>query len=151
MTATAYGWTCAETGERITQEDIGRLVGFPADYPWRHVGRGRGVQNMAQQSADVVCPMVSAALFGPAVPGAEHRPRERRLTHHQTGPGHPRGRSRACGGRRSPSPLGARTRPPRQPPRRPGCRPISSPSPQGPSPGRGDGASRWSARTAGAS
>ncbi|MEW2265955.1 hypothetical protein ACGF5T_33580 [Streptomyces sp. NPDC047853] len=64
VTATAYGWTCAETGERITQEDIGRLVGFPADYPWRHVGRGRGVRNKAQQAADVVCPMVSAALFG---------------------------------------------------------------------------------------
>ncbi|MEV6179931.1 hypothetical protein [Streptomyces sp. NPDC052015] len=64
VTATAYGWTCAETGERITQKDIGRLVGFPADYPWRHVGRGRGVRNMAQQAADVVCPMVSAALFG---------------------------------------------------------------------------------------
>ncbi|WP_181140711.1 hypothetical protein [Streptomyces sp. Ru62] len=64
VTATAYGWTCAETGERISQEDIGRLVGFPADYPWRHVGRGRGVRNMAQQAADVVCPMVSAALFG---------------------------------------------------------------------------------------
>ncbi|MEU0287485.1 hypothetical protein [Streptomyces sp. NPDC006147] len=64
VTATAYGWTCAETGARITQEDIGRLVGFPADYPWRHVGRGRGVRNKAQQAADVVCPMVSAALFG---------------------------------------------------------------------------------------
>ncbi|MFI9155665.1 hypothetical protein [Streptomyces sp. NPDC053367] len=64
VTATAYGWTCAETGERITQEDIGRLVGFPADYPWRHVGRGRGVRTQAQQAADVVCPMVSAALFG---------------------------------------------------------------------------------------
>ncbi|MGW3200110.1 hypothetical protein ACWDBD_37200 [Streptomyces sp. NPDC001118] len=64
VTATAYGWTCAETGERITQEDISRLVGFPADYPWRHVGRGRGVRNKAQQAADVVCPMVSAALFG---------------------------------------------------------------------------------------
>ncbi|MEU5164298.1 hypothetical protein AB0G74_32420 [Streptomyces sp. NPDC020875] len=64
VTATAYGWTCAVTGERITQEDIGRLVGFPADYPWRHVGRGRGVRTKSQQAADVVCPMVAAAFFG---------------------------------------------------------------------------------------
>ncbi|WP_455361277.1 hypothetical protein [Streptomyces sp. SYSU K21746] len=64
VTATAYGWTDAETGERITQADIGRLVGFPADYPWTHVGRGRGVRNVAQQAADAVCPMVAAAVFG---------------------------------------------------------------------------------------
>ncbi|GAA1011499.1 DNA cytosine methyltransferase [Streptomyces thermogriseus] len=62
VTATAYGWTCAETGERITQEDISRLVGLPGDYPWRHVGRGRGVRQKAQQAADIVCPMVAAAL-----------------------------------------------------------------------------------------
>ncbi|MFH8410389.1 hypothetical protein ACH4FX_37285 [Streptomyces sp. NPDC018019] len=64
VTATAYGWADAETGERITQADIGRLVGFPADYPWTHVGRGRGVRNVAQQAADAVCPMVAAAVFG---------------------------------------------------------------------------------------
>ncbi|MET8859626.1 hypothetical protein [Streptomyces sp. NPDC004579] len=64
VTATAYGWACDTTGAKITQEDIGRLVGFPATYPWRHVGRGRGVRNKAQQAADVVSPMISAALFG---------------------------------------------------------------------------------------
>ncbi|MFJ3914345.1 DNA cytosine methyltransferase [Streptomyces vinaceus] len=64
VTATIYGWTDSETGERITQADIGRLVGFPGDFPWRHVGRGRGVRNVAQQAADAVCPMVAAAVFG---------------------------------------------------------------------------------------
>lgn len=49
---------------RQAQSDIGRLVGFPGDYPWTHVGRGRGVRNKAQQAADAVCPMVSAAVFG---------------------------------------------------------------------------------------
>ncbi|MFE7443807.1 hypothetical protein ACFU7X_25540 [Streptomyces chartreusis] len=64
VTATAYGWTCAETGERITLEDISRLVGLPGGYPAHHVGRGRGVRNLTQQRADIVCPMVAAALFG---------------------------------------------------------------------------------------
>ncbi|PVC80362.1 hypothetical protein DBP19_36535 [Streptomyces sp. CS090A] len=64
ITATAYGWTCAETGERITLEDISRLVGLPGDYPAHHVGRGRGIRNLTQQRADIVCPMVAAALFG---------------------------------------------------------------------------------------
>ena len=64
VTATIYGWADAETGERITQADIGRLVGFPADYPWRHVGRGRGVRKLAQLPADAVCPMVAAGVFG---------------------------------------------------------------------------------------
>lgn len=64
VTATAYGWADSETGETISQSDIGRLVGFPATYPWTHVGRGRGVRNKAQQAADAVCPMVSAAIFG---------------------------------------------------------------------------------------
>ncbi|MGW6654987.1 hypothetical protein AMK23_34575 [Streptomyces sp. CB02130] len=64
VTATAYGWADAETGETINQSDIGRLVGFPGDYPWTHIGRGRGVRNVAQQAADAVCPMVAAAVFG---------------------------------------------------------------------------------------
>ncbi|MFF3256475.1 hypothetical protein ACFYWP_37090 [Actinacidiphila glaucinigra] len=64
ITATVYGWADSETGETINQANIGRLVGFEADYPWRHVGRGLGKRNMAQQAADPVCPMVSAALFG---------------------------------------------------------------------------------------
>ncbi|MCX4682569.1 hypothetical protein OG413_46145 [Streptomyces sp. NBC_01433] len=64
ITATAYGWTCAETGERITLEDISRLVGLPGGYPAHHVGRGRGVRNLTQGRADIVCPMVAAALFG---------------------------------------------------------------------------------------
>ncbi|MFI2764922.1 hypothetical protein ACH5A3_39840 [Streptomyces echinatus] len=64
ITATAYGWADSETGETISQADIGRFVGFPEDFPWIHVGRGRGVRNKAQQAADAVCPMVSAAIFG---------------------------------------------------------------------------------------
>ncbi|MFC9803360.1 hypothetical protein ACFWGE_32800 [Streptomyces bacillaris] len=64
ITATAYGWTCAETGGRITLEDISRLVGLPGNYPAHHVGRGRGIRNLTQQRADIVCPMVAAALFG---------------------------------------------------------------------------------------
>lgn len=65
VTATAYGWADSVTGERTGQANIGRLLGFPGDYPWRHVGRGRGVRSVAQQATDVVSPMVSAALFGP--------------------------------------------------------------------------------------
>jgi site-specific DNA-cytosine methylase len=64
VTATAYGWTDTATGQRITQDDISRLVGFRPEHPWRHVGRGRGVRHIAQQTADAVCPMVAAAVGG---------------------------------------------------------------------------------------
>ncbi|MFE2684525.1 DNA cytosine methyltransferase [Streptomyces mirabilis] len=67
VTATAYGWADSETGETISQSDIGRLVGFPADYPWKRDpqrDRGVGKRELAQQPADAVCPMVSAAVFG---------------------------------------------------------------------------------------
>ncbi|MDJ0345515.1 DUF3560 domain-containing protein [Streptomyces sp. H10-C2] len=64
ITATAYGWKDGESGEKIAQATIGRLVGFPGDYPWRHVGRGAGIRNRAQQAADAVCPMVAAAIIG---------------------------------------------------------------------------------------
>lgn len=64
ITATAYGWKDDKTGQRIAQQHIGRLVGFPGDYPWQHVGRGEGIRNRAQQAADAVCPMVSAAVIG---------------------------------------------------------------------------------------
>jgi site-specific DNA-cytosine methylase len=64
ITATVYGWRDDETGEHISQADIGRLVGFPTEYPWQHVGRGKGIRNKAQQAADAVCPMVAAAVIG---------------------------------------------------------------------------------------
>ncbi|MEU3330044.1 DNA cytosine methyltransferase [Streptomyces albus] len=64
VTATAYAWKDAESGRRIGQADIGRLVGFRGDYPWRHVGRGQGIRTRAQQAADAVCPMVAAAVIG---------------------------------------------------------------------------------------
>ncbi|GAA1600938.1 hypothetical protein [Streptomyces globosus] len=81
VTATIYGWTDSETGERITQADIGRLVGFPGDYPWRHVGRGRGVRNVAQQAADAVCPMVAAAVFGRILGIADWEEKTRSYVH----------------------------------------------------------------------
>ncbi|MFJ2589665.1 hypothetical protein [Streptomyces sp. NPDC087538] len=67
VTATVYGWADSETGETISQSDIGRLVGFPADYPWTRDPvrvRGEGKRELAQLPADAVCPMVSAAVFG---------------------------------------------------------------------------------------
>ncbi|MFI1258979.1 DNA cytosine methyltransferase [Streptomyces netropsis] len=64
LTATSYGWKDAETGERIGQVNIARLIGFPGDYPWQHIGRGEGIRNKAQQAADAVCPMVAAAVIG---------------------------------------------------------------------------------------
>ncbi|ORT54610.1 DNA cytosine methyltransferase [Streptomyces sp. CB03238] len=81
VTATAYGWADSETGETISQSDIGRLVGFPADYPWTHVGRGRGVRNVAQQAADAVCPMVSAAIFGRILGDANWETKVRAYVH----------------------------------------------------------------------
>ncbi|TGB01816.1 DUF3560 domain-containing protein [Streptomyces palmae] len=64
VTATAYGWQREADGLKLTQPEIGRLVGFDAAYPWTHVGRGRGVRHLAQQAADVVCPMVAARVIG---------------------------------------------------------------------------------------
>ncbi|MEU6010718.1 hypothetical protein [Streptomyces sp. NPDC047453] len=81
VTATAYGWADSETGETISQADIGRLVGFPRDYPWTHVGRGRGVRNVAQQAADAVCPMVSAAIFGRILGDANWETKVRHYVH----------------------------------------------------------------------
>ncbi|MFD4412509.1 hypothetical protein [Streptomyces sp. NPDC058475] len=81
VTATAYGWADSETGETISQSDIGRLVGFPANYPWTHVGRGRGVRNVAQQAADAVCPMVSAAIFGRILGDANWEAKVRAYVH----------------------------------------------------------------------
>ncbi|MGN9763097.1 hypothetical protein [Streptomyces sp. SD31] len=81
VTATAYGWADSETGETISQADIGRLVGFPGDYPWTHVGRGRGVRNMAQQAADAVCPMVAAAVFGRILGDKEWEAKVREYVH----------------------------------------------------------------------
>ncbi|MFF2572724.1 hypothetical protein [Streptomyces sp. NPDC058084] len=81
VTATIYGWVDSETGERITQADIGRLVGFPGDFPWRHVGRGRGIRNVAQQAADAVCPMVAAAVFGRILGIADWEERTRVYVH----------------------------------------------------------------------
>ncbi|MEU6965090.1 hypothetical protein [Streptomyces chrestomyceticus] len=81
VTATAYGWADAETGQTISQADIGRLVGFPAAYPWTHVGRGRGVRNQAQQAADAVCPMVAAAVFGRILGDADWEAKVRAYVH----------------------------------------------------------------------
>ncbi|MFE7212497.1 hypothetical protein ACFU93_21385 [Streptomyces sp. NPDC057611] len=81
VTATAYGWADSETGETISQADIGRLVGFPGDHPWTHVGRGRGVRNVAQQAADAVCPMVSAAIFGRILGDADWETKVRHYVH----------------------------------------------------------------------
>ncbi|MDX5563654.1 DNA cytosine methyltransferase [Streptomyces sp. ID05-04B] len=64
VTATAYGWKDEDSGQRIHQNDIGRLVGFRSDYPWTHIGRGEGIRTRAQQAADVVCPMTAAAVIG---------------------------------------------------------------------------------------
>ncbi|MFD4020605.1 DNA cytosine methyltransferase [Streptomyces sindenensis] len=78
VTATAYGWKDDETEERIGQDVIGRLVGFPSSYPWRHVGRGAGIRNKAQQAADAVCPMVAAAVIGRVLDVAAWETRARR-------------------------------------------------------------------------
>lgn len=77
ITATAYGWKDDESGEKLGQATIGRLVGFPGDYPWTHVGRGAGIRNKAQQAADAVCPMVGAAIIGRALGIEEWEPRAR--------------------------------------------------------------------------
>ncbi|MFD0270916.1 DUF3560 domain-containing protein [Streptomyces sp. NPDC127106] len=77
ITATAYGWKDEESGERLDQATIGRLVGFPSAYPWRHVGRGAGIRNNAQQAADAVCPMVAAAVIGRALDVDEWETRAR--------------------------------------------------------------------------
>ncbi|MER6980209.1 hypothetical protein ABT317_25360 [Streptomyces carpinensis] len=85
VTATIYGWACAETGERITQEDIGRLVGFPGDHPWRYVRRGKGIRKKAQQPADAVCPMVAAAVFGRILGITNWEAKTRTYVHHLYG------------------------------------------------------------------
>ncbi|MFD9151273.1 DNA cytosine methyltransferase [Streptomyces diastaticus] len=89
ITATAYGWADAETGEKIQQAQIGRLVGFRGDYPWRHVGRGEGIRNRAQQAADAVCPMVAAAVIGRALDVEEWETRARAYAHELYGTGTP--------------------------------------------------------------
>ncbi|WP_435596533.1 DUF3560 domain-containing protein [Streptomyces albogriseolus] len=89
ITATAYGWADAETGEKIEQAQIGRLVGFRGDYPWRHVGRGEGIRNRAQQAADAVCPMVAAAVIGRALDVEEWETRARAYAHELYGTGTP--------------------------------------------------------------
>ncbi|MCX4411651.1 hypothetical protein OG840_61920 [Streptomyces sp. NBC_01764] len=84
VTATAYGWADSETGETISQSDIGRLVGFPANYPWtRDPQRERGVgkRELAQQPADAVCPMVSAAVFGRILGDANWETKVRAYVH----------------------------------------------------------------------
>ncbi len=89
ITATAYGWADAETGEKIQQAQIGRLVGFRGEYPWRHVGRGEGIRNRAQQAADAVCPMVAAAVIGRALDVEEWETRARAYAHELYGTGTP--------------------------------------------------------------
>lgn len=67
ITATAYGWTNSETGERFNPADIGRAVGFPGGFPWQHVGRGEGIRNKTQRKADVVFTGTAAAVIGRAI------------------------------------------------------------------------------------
>ncbi|MFE3601384.1 hypothetical protein [Streptomyces sp. NPDC059142] len=84
VTATAYGWADSETGATITQVDIGRLVGFPADYPWKRDplrGRGLGKRELAQLPADAVCPTVSAAIFGRILGDAHWESKVRAYVH----------------------------------------------------------------------
>lgn len=73
VTATWYGATrrradepqgCASGGRAFTQAELGVLVGFFWDYPWRHVGRGEGIRNKAQQAADAVSPFMGMAVTG---------------------------------------------------------------------------------------
>lgn len=88
VTATAYGWADSETGQTISQADIGRLVGFPADYPWKRDperDRGVGKRELAQQPADAVCPMVSAAVFGRILGDAHWETKVRTYVHEQYG------------------------------------------------------------------
>ncbi|WP_331762501.1 hypothetical protein OG612_45570 (plasmid) [Streptomyces sp. NBC_01527] len=71
VTATWYGATLRATGERaFTQSDLGMIVGFPRDHPWRHVGKREGIRTRAQQAADAVCPLIGAGIAG-AVLGAD--------------------------------------------------------------------------------
>ncbi|MGW2419017.1 hypothetical protein ACWC0C_07090 [Streptomyces sp. NPDC001709] len=67
ITATSYGWTNSATGERMTQADINRAVGFPGTFPMQHVGRGEGIRNKAQRAADVVATPTAAAVIGRAI------------------------------------------------------------------------------------
>ncbi|MEU8759580.1 hypothetical protein [Streptomyces sp. NPDC048659] len=64
VTGTAYGWKREADGLTHTHADLGRAVGFRADFPWIHVGRGEGIRNKTQLIADTVSPMVAAAWIG---------------------------------------------------------------------------------------
>ncbi|MHC3392266.1 DNA cytosine methyltransferase [Streptomyces lavendulocolor] len=64
VTGTAYGWKREADGLTHTHADLGRAVGFRADFPWTHVGRGEGIRNKTQLIADTVSPMAAAAWIG---------------------------------------------------------------------------------------
>ncbi|MFI7501639.1 hypothetical protein ACIBVL_24675 [Streptomyces sp. NPDC049687] len=84
VTATAYGWADSETGDSTSQSDIGRLVGTPTNYPWKRNpqrARGLGKRELAQQAADAVCPMVSAAIFGRILGDADWETKVRAYVH----------------------------------------------------------------------
>ncbi|MFI6688414.1 DNA cytosine methyltransferase [Streptomyces sp. NPDC050485] len=76
VTGTAYGWKREADGLTHTHSDLGRAVGFRADYPWTHVGSGKGIRNKTQLLADTVCPMASAAWIGHIL-GREWEPQTR--------------------------------------------------------------------------
>lgn len=61
VTEKARSWTRESTGEQLSAADVGRLQGFPRDYPWTG-SRSR----QFHQLADVVAPPAAAAVLGTA-------------------------------------------------------------------------------------
>ncbi|MCM2430938.1 DNA cytosine methyltransferase [Streptomyces sp. RKAG337] len=91
VTGTAYGWKREADGLTHSHADLGRAVGFRADFPWTHVGRGEGFRNKTQLIADTVSPMAAAAWIGHIL-GRIWEPRTRAYVHNLyalRGPGRP--------------------------------------------------------------
>ncbi|MGS2645918.1 hypothetical protein [Streptosporangium sp. G12] len=62
LTSKARSWKRVSDGAQLTDSEAGLLVGFPADYPWQGSRSKRFLQ-----SADVVSPVVAAAVLGTAL------------------------------------------------------------------------------------
>lgn len=62
LTGKARTWKRVSDGLRLTASEAGMLVGFPPDYPWQG---SRSAQ--FQRIADVVSPVVAAAVLGTAL------------------------------------------------------------------------------------
>lgn len=62
LTEKARSWKRISDGEQLTPSQAGLLTGFPADYPWQG---SRSKQFL--QAADVVSPLVAAAVLGAAL------------------------------------------------------------------------------------